>query len=83
MEDVVFGCCLGVGEEDGGSDLHWTDRRQPIKIIIPFDEAWCCVSDRAGNKPSRSFTVSSFVKVLVDTFNKQGEGPTRGHHRAL
>ena len=52
MEDVVFGCCLGVGEEDGGSDLHWTDRRQPIKIIIPFDEAWCCVSDRAINEPS-------------------------------
>ena len=47
MEAVVFGCCLGVGEEDGGSDLHWTDRSQPIKIIIPFDEDWCCVSDRA------------------------------------
>ena len=65
MEDVVFGCCLGVGEEDGGSDLHWTDRRQPIKIIIPFDEAWCCVSDRAVNEPSRSFTVP-------------GEGPYLG-----
>ena len=47
----------GAGEEEGGSDLHWTDRSQPIKIIIPFDEDWCCVSGRAVNEPTRTFTV--------------------------